>query len=536
MLSLLAGVPFLHQAFHVDDPNFLALARHASPDPLRLYDFSINWRGTNEVAFDILSNPPLVPWYLAAVAAVAGGREWVFRLAFWPFVALALVGMARLGRRFVGPEGAVWTMFWSAVTPAFVLASHSVMPDIPLLAAYVVGIALAIEGLDRGSERRALAGGVFAGLSALCRYSGATAIAVLALYIVLHRRRGKPAVWALVGAAAPLIVWSCVSQIVYGRVHVLTIAGFQTSATGLAAIVLNASYGVAAIGLTVVPAALVGGVLEARGRLVSARAWRAALLAGLTGGSVAAILRQPLSAIGLAMVGVMAGWLVVGLAVTAVRASLTGKTRGDGGGETSDGAFLACWLLGMLAFNLPLGLASVRYLLLALPAAVLLVQRALTWRPSWIARTVAGLAVLAVSLVISRADADLANGYRDYAAALPLPARTRWFVGHWGLQHYLEATGARPLSAAEWSLLRPGDEIIVPTYAWPQALPANVETRLLSETKVPGRFWLRTVTLEGRACFYANWIAPRTTPVLLPFGFSNGPHEVLTRLEVIRLR
>jgi hypothetical protein len=47
VLSLLASVPFLDQAFHVDEPNFLALARHASPNPLMLYDFSINWLGTD---------------------------------------------------------------------------------------------------------------------------------------------------------------------------------------------------------------------------------------------------------------------------------------------------------------------------------------------------------------------------------------------------------------------------------------------------------------------------------------------------------
>ena len=99
-LCLAAGLPFLDQPFHVDDPNFLALARHASPHPLELYAFRINWLGTDERAFEVLANPPLVPWYLALLSRVAGDREWVYHLGFLPFMALALLGAWRLGRRF----------------------------------------------------------------------------------------------------------------------------------------------------------------------------------------------------------------------------------------------------------------------------------------------------------------------------------------------------------------------------------------------------------------------------------------------------
>jgi hypothetical protein len=80
VFSLLASVPFLDQAFHVDEPNFLALARHASPNPLMLYDFSINWLGTDERAFDVLSNPPLVPgtwlWSRTSRKGGSGFFDW----------------------------------------------------------------------------------------------------------------------------------------------------------------------------------------------------------------------------------------------------------------------------------------------------------------------------------------------------------------------------------------------------------------------------------------------------------------------------
>src|SRR5271168_369081 len=80
ILALLGSLPFITQAFTMDDPTFLALAAHSRPHPLGLYNFQINWLGEEQPAFDVLANPPLVPWYLALVSAVAHGHEWVFHV------------------------------------------------------------------------------------------------------------------------------------------------------------------------------------------------------------------------------------------------------------------------------------------------------------------------------------------------------------------------------------------------------------------------------------------------------------------------
>jgi hypothetical protein len=240
------------------------------------------------------------------------------------------------------------------------------------------------------------------------------------------------------------------------------------------------------------------------------------------------------------MLGLTGGGVVGGIALKGVRAGFSkklwaGLSRGD-----SDTPFLAAWLFGLVAFNLALRFASVRYLLPALPVVVLLVQRTFSSRPGAVLRrSCAALAVLTLSLALSKTDADFANGYRDYVAALPPPAKTRWFTGHWGLQYYLEQTGAQPLSPANWPLLRAGDEIIVPTYASPQSLPkppemslpTTLEFFLMTRSEIPAPPGLRTLTLGGRGCFYGSML-PGPTPVLLPFGISALPLEVLSRFEV----
>jgi len=281
LLAVLGALPFLNQAFHVDDPNFLALAAHATPNPLELYNFTLNWGGTEQRAFDILANPPLVPWWLAIVGTVAAGHEWVYHLAFIPFLVLALQGAWRLGRRFSSRP--LWTLLFAATAPALVIASHTVMPDMPLVAAYFLGVALTIEGVDEGNPTRAGLGALLAGISALCRYSGMTVIPLLGLYLFLHRPRPAVVVVCLLGASAPLLLWSWVCYSHYGQVHWLVIAGFEAQTLGHGQLWHKLGYQLASCGLAIAPAACwvwaIAGGPQRAGRV-------GALLGGLLGVSL----------------------------------------------------------------------------------------------------------------------------------------------------------------------------------------------------------------------------------------------------------
>ncbi len=204
------------------------------------------------------------------------------------------------------------------------------------------------------------------------------------------------------------------------------------------------------------------------------------------------------------------------------------------GGRHADTLFLGAWVLGMFVFNEWLLFASVRYLLPALIPVVFLILRlrAKSASPGWF-EGVAALAGLALGLHLSWADRAFAEGYRTYVRALPPIQGERYFVGHWGLQYYMEQAGGHALSAEAAILPKPGDEIIVPTYAWPQDRPAGLNTVPVDKVDMPGTFGLRTFTVYGRGCFYADILAPGPTPVLLPFGFDFGPAETLTRWKVI---
>ncbi len=530
-LFVVITLPFVGQAFHVDDPNFLALARHARPNPLKLYDFTINWGRIDERAFDILANPPFGPWYAALLLPIAQDREWIYHVGFWPFLVLALFGAYRLGRRFA-PEQRNWTVIWTAVSPAVVLASHTIMPDVPLLAFYASGVALAIEGLDTGKPMLACWGGLLAGLSALFRYSGMTAIPLLLLYVVLYRIRPRIAVWTLAASAAPILIWTWLSSHVYGRIHWLAMAGFEGQTLGLTFIGHKVIYQVAALGLAIGTAGAIAAVLHIS-LPIGAR------LGGLVGGIAAVALSLQAGLKGsitfLLVTGLVAGGAIIGHAVFVSGTAVRNMVWNSQGFNATDDLFLAAWLLGMALFNLWLLFVSVRYLLPAQIPTVLLLQRlvAAERRTSRWRNAVAAVATLTLSLTVAAADQQFAESYRSYVASLPPPAAQRWFTGHWGLQHYLEKAGAHSLSSEDRRSPRPGDEIVVPTYAWPQSPPRGLHATLRSSTVLPGSIPLRTFTAEGRACFYSNILAPGPTMVWLPFGFSAGPLEVLTRWEVL---
>ena len=535
VLALLAWLPFLNQAFTIDDTNFLAMAAHVWPRPLRLYDFRINWLGEEQRAFDILANPPLGPWYLALVSRVARGREWVFHLSYWPFLVLTLAGAYRLGRRFAREQGPLWTMLWTAAAPGLVVAGHAVMSDLPLLACYVLGAALTIDAFDQDKPGFAMGAGFFAGLSALCRYSGMTIIPLLLLYALLNRVRVRLSLPALAAALVPIGAWTIASYEVYGRVHWLTMAGFEGQALAAGDIVQKLFYQLTCLALVIAPAPLIV-LMSDQGLRKSTRigvGMGAFLAAGLvlqpwlphirTAGSVVLL--------GAGMAGAGAIGVVIARAIHSGNAAPVWRVRNS---DQADEFFLGCWILGILSFNLYLVFASVRYTLLLLVPTVLLLQRVFTAplrarRVRWPATAVSF--VLAILLSVS--DQQLAGLYRDYAATLPAAAQSRWFTGHWGWQYYMERMGAKAVSRS--SALKPGDEIVTPMMPFPQNLPQAAKLEFIARNYVPTRLWLRTLTRNGAACFYSNGVAEGDLPfsVWLPFGISNEPQEVFTRWKVV---
>lgn len=124
---IIVQVPWLARPVHYDEAHFLVLARGAAADPWRPHDVRINWQGVEERAFDVLSNPPGIAWWLAPLHEAP---VWALRVWMLPWLGVALWGAWRLGRRFLADAERGALLLLSA--PVSLLAAPSLLPDAPL--------------------------------------------------------------------------------------------------------------------------------------------------------------------------------------------------------------------------------------------------------------------------------------------------------------------------------------------------------------------------------------------------------------------
>jgi len=439
-------LPFLGKPPHVDDPNFLALARGARLDPWRPHDILINWQGTTERAFDVLSNPPGNAWWLAPVVHAPDPVRHLWML---PWLLPVLWGAWRLGRRFANQGDAGLLLLLAS--PIVLLAAHGLTPDLPLLGCVLAGIAGFIDAVDRG--RRAWGWALLAGCGFLFRYSGIAILPLLFLYLVLQRR--SP--WAALAALAPAALLFAHDGLAYGAIHFLAMTGFQSTSEGTRDLFRK---GLAAV-------AMLGGA-----GLLPVLAWRAwpGMLMGAAAGSVGAWMsvQAPAAALTTVLFAAAGGAVLWG---TIPRTS-----------RDRDAWFLAAWTWGGFAFLLGLRFMAARYWL---PFLLPVILAWLARRPS--ARLVAtavgvqaavGLGCALDDLLQARAEVDLANRVADVAGSPGV------FAGHWGWQEVLEARGWKAVQDDE--VLPAGTLFASASNPWPQEPLVSDGSDVLWAGSVPG--------------------------------------------------
>lgn len=471
---LAAGLvlPFVDKPVHIDDANFLRLAEGAVADPWRPHAIDINWQGTTERAFDVLSNPPGIAWWLAPVVEQP---VWVQHLAMLPWLLLALWGAAQLGRALAGDDR--HALLLMATSPVVVLAAQALTPDLPLLACTLAGIGGFLNG--RG------AWALVAGSAVLFRYSGLCLWPLMAL-IGLQTRRASAAL-----VVAPGLALFAHDLHAYGQLHVAAMGSFQSVANTPWEILRK---GVAA--LAMLGGAGVLGVLTPRG-------WPGALVG---------------AAVGLTA-GVLSGQGTLALTMTVLCAASGGALLAGLRFRTPHDRLLLAWAGGGLLFLLLLRFAATRYWLPFLIAPTL---AALRLHPG--PRRIAAVAVVQalLALALSWDDRNLARAQQHLAQEITSRG-TGSFAGHWGWQHHMEAAGWRPLEDEG-----PPDalhaEAVAPWPQQPDRACALLDTLTVSDS-FPGP---RTHTAAGGGNLHAYVVSsPEVVETYAPWSFSNEPYDIV---------
>ncbi|NOY27268.1 MAG: hypothetical protein GXP62_15480 [Oligoflexia bacterium] len=502
-------LPFLGKPVHIDDANFLMLAKGAVADPWRPHAVMVNWQGHMERAFDVLSNPPGIGWWLAPVESAP---VWAQHLFMLPWLFLAMWGAWTLGRRFTDRADVAILLILGA--PGAVLAAHSLTPDLPLLALVLAGFA----GLTRTAQAQGQARprrwpwALLLGCAALFRYSGAVLIPVVAVWPLLRDGRAglREAVLLGLAAAVPLDLLILHDALAYGQIHLLTMASFQS--------------------VSDTPRDLFRKVV--------------ATIAMLGGGLVLPVLcwARPQAALLGLVAGCMLGGFAASISDQSGAAALATLTAASAGGAVlfavlptkrpdPDTALLLVWAGLGLGFMLVLRFTATRYLLPFFTPIVLLGLRAIG--SGRLGRRLVQIALpltLGLSALLAIDDLHLAQAQRRLAWRVDALAHNagelRLFAGHWGWQHYLQARGWTPLE--DDAPIPAGALFASSRISWPQE-PEKSCLVTVQRLVEPGPAWLpRVHSWSGAANFHASMISARP-PIesYAPWTFSVDPYDVV---------
>lgn len=526
LATLAAFVPFLGKAFHIDDPLFIWCARQIVAHPLDPYGFSANWYGTPAPMAEIMRNPPLASYYLAAAGALVGWSESALHGAFLLVTLACVLGIHALARLLCGRP--LLAALLALVCPTFLLSGTTVMCDMLMLAFWVWAVFVWVRGIESGRHGQLALAALLVTAAVMTKFNGLILVPLLFLHAAV-RKRGL-GLWVLhlavpIAGLALYLAWAAsrYGGSLWGGV------GFAMRGVGGPSLAPRTVTLLAFAGGCCVP--IVFASVSVWTRRAALR-WLLGLLllvgvlllSGLVGRADVGALARP-GATFLAQMAV----LVIG-GVTLVR-MLWVESRKR---LSAEAALLVGWVAATLAFAFVAWSVSGRYLLPMVPAVAILIVRSLEENrlsPTWSARLPLLVLVPSAALTVGAgiADATLAHSARE--AARLLCGRSRGagerlvYQGHWGFQYYMDLCGAEALSGSGTSVSA-GDSIVVPENNTNLFRIDPRMARPVEQYEVPLRTPVATMSRPLGAGFHAAVWGP------MPFVVGSPPPE---RYQVLRV-
>jgi len=512
LLALLVGgvcLPFVNQPFHIDDRIYLEVADNILDKPFYPYDYPAVYEGFEAPDAASHSHLPLTSYYLAAIKALTGtDHEWVFHLAFLIFPILAAWGMYDLAGRFVRFPLAAAALL--VVSPVFLVLSHTLMTEVPLLSLWIVAFSRffrVMDGSARKSDWMILTATVIA--AAFISVTAIIPVFLFAFAAVVSGRPERPESRRLLSLllGLPFVVWFLWFLLAYHHyrrfvlvntfLHMNQRAAFDWGLFGVKALSFVLNLGALFLLPLLVWIAFAWGF-----RLrVALSVFFMAFVPFYTWVSGWFWPQTLLFAVFLST-----GLLIVGALIASVRI----KTLDAPGWWV-----LLLWFGAVLAACLVLYYSgSARYTLGVLPVIVLITLRHLEHRikEEYFLRNLLCLGVLltgAYSLWISVADYRFAQVYSEVASELSAkyarPGRVIWITGEWGFRYYMNRAGARTL--LQTTTGPEADDIIIKPYVampWVTLYDTGEYTELVEQRYAKTESRVRLLDFASHAGFYST--------------------------------
>lgn len=534
------ALPFSNKAFHIDDTAFLYVAEQIKKEPFKPYSFALEWGLDSGLASHLLDTP-LVSYYIALASLIFGKSEVALHLSFLLFHLIAGVSFYFIANKFIKRPLIASLVLVS--TPTFLVNSHSLMLDVPMLSLFLLAFALFVYGCDIGSRRLLCLGAIAAGFAYLAKPNAIVLIPLLLAYCFLKNKYVYSAYMLI--PVAFIALFSVHNYLFEDRIfiaeHFSFLVGAKSSSFSVLAayIFSNLSY---IGGATIFFAFLIYPFLLKKRSMaifcVSVLISAASSFALYSISSNFASGRYTLAQILLFFIFVSSALFFIMLVLAEnfrnARLALQNIMSRKSGYDAKF-FFVFLWFIGVLLLNSFVSGGAVRYNTLFLPPFVIsyfiLFER---YARLGINRQkflfFALLLTALTGLAVAYADNEYANVYRDFANNFLKKYQNEniWFTGSDGFQYYMGENGYR-IYLQDDSLYKKGDIIIRAGIPSPRRISSKLMERLQLTEKVSydGKIPVRVQNPEAHAGFYTYAAG------FLPYSFSNSKLETFEIYRVV---
>jgi hypothetical protein len=511
LLTIVLHAPFIGEAFHLDDAQYLDVALNVARNPLFPMDLPSVFEGHHQDLWGH-THPPLNAYLISGLIHLHGGppSERFLHASFLVFPILLTVSFYFLARRFTVEPLIASALL--ATNPTLMVSAHTLMADVPLVALWVCATIFFIRGID---EQKPL----LIGLSALpataaCfyAYQGFALLPLLAFYALSRRKFGWREIAVLGPPVALMAAWQLSGYMHRGVTYAATMFGYLgVSGIWLASTKFrNAIASLTYLGSVILPFPFVFWMIGRRSR--GTLTWAALASAGAVG-----FLRFADYSLAEKMLFIFC--FAAGLSTAAWIASRTIESLRLQG-WTSDDFFLGLWFTGMLAACIAAFFSgSARYLLPAGPALLLLVMRFVKRAPVFYTALLTIQLVFGVALAQSDYEfAGLARKEaRDFHSKYQVNGQPFIFTAEWGWRYYLRSIGGDIM--ADDTIGRPGELLVKSRVALGGIFDNQLGRSLKPVDKLTYRIRspLRLLDQTSHAGFWSDGWG------VLPFSFSREP-------------
>jgi 4-amino-4-deoxy-L-arabinose transferase-like glycosyltransferase len=424
------------------------------------------------------------------------------------------------------------------------IMAHTIMPDLPLVAFFLLSLTLFIYGYDRANRRLLILSGIFASISVMMRYNALSIIPIIILYYILFFNKRKK--WYILAALMPFatfVLWNIFTKIVYGEIHFISQLTFQSYLgqrnliTLIRHLVPHLSYlggGTVFTFLLLMPVLhknkinkiifIIVGVFVFPG-VLHLRDW----------------MNYDYMHIRLAALFIFSILYLLFVRFKDVFLAFFSKKV-----ILRDEIFLLLWIAVILIMQNSGKHSAAKYMITVIPPVVILImkdkylesiKRAYRNLIIYTALLLTGI----IGFAAAAADYEFAEVNRkiaDYCAENIKVGKNNsvWFLGHWGFQYYMEEKGFTPYEQYT-NEPQKNDIIVISILAMPQSMNFRLKDRidLVDKLVYNGKTPIKIMhNNKGKHANFYAFVNAGSGYGILPFSFSRAPIDEFKVFQVVK--